>query len=197
MISVVYTVDNNCTSFPCMGTKLNHDRKFELSSPAGPFKFVAVDSLGPLPHTKASNRFVVIMTKRCTKQARAVAKTKIALTQVSNIFSNHWLSPCGIPDTVHSADGQQFVRNFFKFLCSYLGTTKLATTAFHPLTNGQVNRYKKSPITQKQLCIADIQKKRIFIASASLCLQLPSLLFYRRDNLLAGTFASSARTDHN
>lgn len=49
MVIDVFAVVNNCTNYSCIGTKFNHCRKLELLPPAGPFEFVTIDNLGPLP----------------------------------------------------------------------------------------------------------------------------------------------------
>lgn len=105
------------------------------------------------------------MTNRYTKVSKATTTLKITSTQVANMFFNDRKIPCKIADTVLSGNGQEFTSKFFKSLSSYLATTKVTTTAFHPQTNCQVGIFSKTPISRVQSYIADNQKKwNIFVA---------------------------------
>lgn len=88
MRRLVYTVVNNCTECPGIGTHFIRYRESEILPPAGSLRFVAKDFLGPFPKTKAGKQFVAIMTGRYAKLKRAVATTMGTSTQVANIFFN-------------------------------------------------------------------------------------------------------------
>lgn len=132
VVCVVYTVFINCTECPRIGTNYTHQRKLELFPPPGPHEFVAINIFGPLPRTKDHNQFNVIMTSRRTRLATAISTTMLTSAKVVHIFFSDWTVPCGIPSTVLSENSQQFVKTFFTSIRSYLGATKLTTTAFQP-----------------------------------------------------------------
>lgn len=88
-----YTVVYNCTECLHMGTKFNNQWKLELFPSAGSLEFVVIDIFGPLPITKASNQFILIITDKITKLKKVIEATKITSTHVSNIFFNDWLIP--------------------------------------------------------------------------------------------------------
>lgn len=111
----VYTVVNNSTEFRRLRNKSNQQKDLELFPTAGPLDFVAIDNLRLLPETKAVNQFVVIVKDRYMTQTRVIQATKIMSTQVASIFFKDWTIPHGIPDTVLSNNGQQFVNKFFPF----------------------------------------------------------------------------------
>ena len=55
-------------------------------------------------------------------------------------FIRYWLPRYGIPDTIITDRGTQFVGGAWRELMSSLGIQALATTAYHPQCNGLVER---------------------------------------------------------
>ncbi|XP_023809406.1 uncharacterized protein LOC111947165 [Oryzias latipes] len=54
----------------------------------------------------------------------------------------------GIPEVLHSDQGRQFEAEVIKFLCQWMGTKKTRTTAYHPKSDGMVERHKRTVIDQ-------------------------------------------------
>ena len=81
-----------------------------------------MDLVGPLPKTRSGKRFVLVMTDRYSKLARAVALSKTTAPHVAAAFLNDWVFPYGIPNTVLTDNGPQFIAEFFEFVCATIGT---------------------------------------------------------------------------
>ena len=81
---------------------------------------------------------------RFSKLVRAVPLAGITATDVSSAFCRDWISVYGPPDTVLADDGPQFASLFFQGVCNLMGIRNLYTSTYHPLTNGQVERFKKT-----------------------------------------------------
>ena len=126
------------------GTYYAHQKYLQLFPPAGPLEFVAMDLLGPLPNSTRGNKHILVVTCRYSKLARTVAMDKIAAPQVAEAFLDCWIMPYGIPNAILSDNGPQFVAKFFELLCVMLGIKHLTTTAYHPETNGQAERYNRT-----------------------------------------------------
>ena len=60
------------------------------------------------------------------------------------MFLNHWVFPYGIPNTLLTDNGPQFIAEFFEFICAVIGIKRLAITAYHAQTNGQTERYNQT-----------------------------------------------------
>jgi transposase InsO family protein len=59
-------------------------------------------------------------------------------------FCDHWAYVYGPPVSLLTDNGPQFTAKFFQAVCSELGIRKIFTTAYHPQTNGQVERYNRT-----------------------------------------------------
>lgn len=73
-------------------------------------------------------------------------------------FSDHWTVLYEIPSYNLIDSEVQFARNFFTMICALLGVMDLTTTACHPQTKGQAERYNKTILTCLRRCVAEHQK---------------------------------------
>lgn len=189
MVINVHKVVNNCTKCSRMGTKPNHQIKSELLPAAGLLDFVAIDILGPLSKAKARNQFVVVMIDKCTRLTKVIPATETTPRQVANNFFNDWIILYGIPDTMPHYSVQQFVTTFSAALYSYLGTTKLTTTALHPLSKGQAVSYSRAFVSRLRPHIADNRKKLVYLcAAANLCIRRQNVLLHHQEVFLVSPF---------
>lgn len=154
MANDVAEIINQCQSCARNRGHVKLQRQLQLFPASGPLEFVALDILGPLPKTKKENLYVVVMTDRYSKLTRDIPTSSITTTAVKYIFSEHWINPHGIPAFVLTDNGTLLVSKFFATLCTHLGLKQLTTTAYHPQTNGQVERYKKTLDTQLRHYVA-------------------------------------------
>lgn len=76
-----------------------------------------------------------------------VPTARIKTTVVACMFFDAWVLPHGIPSYLLTGNGTPFISKFFSTLCIHLGTKHMTTTAFHPQTSGQVERYNETIIT--------------------------------------------------
>ncbi|CAN8077309.1 unnamed protein product [Agarophyton chilense] len=107
-------------------------------------EFVAMDILGPLPKSSHGKRFVLVKTDTFTKFTRALPLGKTKATDVATAFLSHWVYPYGMPLYLLTDNGSQFVPKFFSHVCATLGIKHVTTTAYHPQTNGQVERFNRT-----------------------------------------------------
>jgi hypothetical protein len=63
---------------------------------------------------------------------------------VAQAFCDHWVSVYGPPVSLLTDNGPQFAVKFFQDACAELGIKTVFTTAYHPQTNGQVERYNRT-----------------------------------------------------
>ena len=103
-----------------------------------------MDILGPLPKTDHGNRFLLVITDRFSKLTRTVPLRTITAMVVAKAFCESWVFAYGAPRYVLTDNGTQFNAKFFLAVCRELGIEKLFTTAYHPQTNGQVERYNRT-----------------------------------------------------
>ena len=70
--------------------------------------------------------------------------TEITASAVAIAFVNVWISRFGVPLHVITDRGQQFESELFNELSKITGLHRLRTSAYHPQTNGMVERLHSS-----------------------------------------------------
>ncbi|XP_068229084.1 uncharacterized protein [Palaemon carinicauda] len=104
-----------------------------------PFHDVLVDYVGPLPRSKRGNRFLLTMIDRFTRYLEAVptrcANASHAVRGLTQFFCRF-----GFPATVQSDKGSHFMAREFKAAMEYHGVHHQTSTAYHPESQGLVER---------------------------------------------------------
>lgn len=132
-----------------------HATPLTLFPATEPSTQLSVDILGPLIQSKAGNKFVLVITDRFSKLTKCVALCKITAIGVVSPILEAWAACYGPPDTILSDQGPQFMSKFFIAVVKMLGTETVRTTAYHPRTNGQLERYNRTIATQLRHYVAD------------------------------------------
>lgn len=99
-----------------------------------------------------------MVTGRCSKLTRAVRTVKISATQIAIFFLEHWNILLGISNHVLIDNCSQIVITFLAIICGYIGVKHLTTTAYHPQTYRQLQRYNKTIAARLRHYIADHQR---------------------------------------
>jgi hypothetical protein len=103
-----------------------------------------MDILGSLPKTQHGNRFLLVIADRYSKLTRTVPLRVTTALAVAQAFCDHWVFVYGPPVSLLTDNGPQLAAKFFQAACAELGIQKVFTTAHHPQTNSQVERYNKT-----------------------------------------------------
>ena len=118
-----------------------HSNYLRLFPAQAPLEYVAIDILGPLPRTTSKQKYLLCITDRYPKMVRTVPLKNVTAATVATAFCEQWVLHYGSPVRLLSDNGGQFTSKFFQDICAILGTQKLFKTAYHPQTNGQVERF--------------------------------------------------------
>jgi hypothetical protein len=127
----------------CAKSSLKRNRRtnyLKLFSPSQPLEFISLDILGPLLVTKSGNKYLVVFGDRYSKAMRVVAVPNIT----TETLARDWVAVNGIPLLLLIDNGTQFISKFFQTVCRLLGVKLLFNTAYHPSTNGQVERFNQT-----------------------------------------------------
>lgn len=120
--------------------------------PSRPWEHLAADFLGPLP----SGDYIFAIVDYYSRWIDlAVMKSTTAEKMVDSlkqIFSTH-----GLPVSITTDNGPQFVSDHFKTYCEVNGIVHRKTTPLWPQANGEIERQNRSIL--KRLKIAQAEKK--------------------------------------
>jgi transposase InsO family protein len=127
----------------CQKDKMNRKIKqpMEITTTAsGPFQKLFLDLVGPLPKTLQSNNYILTLLDDLTKYSIAVSIVDATANTVARAFVQNFVCIYGVPDTILTDQETNFMSNIFKHICKILNIKKLHTTAYHPQSNGALER---------------------------------------------------------
>ena len=124
-----------------------------------PFECVGVDILGPLPVTSPHKyRYIIVFIDHFTSWVEAVPLRDIlartcAEALILNVILRH-----GVPRQLLSDRGSQFMSTIAAEVNNLMGIKKLNTTAFHPQTNGKVEKFNNTLLDMISMYVGMKQK---------------------------------------
>ncbi|CAH8612991.1 unnamed protein product [Schistosoma curassoni] len=113
-----------------------------FATPDARFDHVHLDIVGPLPPSHGYDHILTCID-RFTRWPEAIPITSITAETVAHRFVERWIALYGCPSTVTTDRGQQFESALFSSLTRLLGTERIRTTAYHPASNGLVERFHR------------------------------------------------------
>ena len=142
MISDVESYCRQCQK--CQQSKLPSPSRAPLTStPIGkPWQMVAVDILS-VPVSANGNKCLLVVQDYFTKWADAIPLPNQKAITITKALVNLFAT-MGIPQIVHSDQGQNFESAVLKQTLDAFGIRKSHTTAYHPQGDGLVERFNRS-----------------------------------------------------
>ncbi|BHF80326.1 hypothetical protein SprV_0702345100 [Sparganum proliferum] len=129
----------------CQRSKIQRHNKAPIGTFPGSgvrFSHVHLDSVGPLPLSNGCS-YLLTCVDRFTRWPEAIPLPDIAAPTVVKAFLSRWVAIFGAPSTITTDRGAQFESHLFQSLLSFLGCTRIRTTAYHPAANGMVERFHR------------------------------------------------------
>ena len=111
-----------------------------IDVPATPFTHVHVDLVGPLSPSSKGHTYLMTMIDRTTRWPEVVPLSNVTAQLVADTFAETWVARFGVPSIVTTDRGAQFTGATWSCLCRRLGIQHVTTTAYHPQSNGMVER---------------------------------------------------------
>lgn len=63
---------------------------------------------------------------------------------IADVIFKGWIKRYGCPGEIHTGQGSQFESRLFREMCKVLQINKTRTTAYHPQSDGMVERLKRT-----------------------------------------------------
>ncbi|XDV48358.1 hypothetical protein PO909_017780 [Leuciscus waleckii] len=105
-----------------------------------PFEHVMVDCVGQLPKTKAGNQFLLTMMCVATRFPEAIPLRRITAVSVTKALVK-FFTKLGLPKVVQTDQGTNFLSKVFKQTLSSLGIAHSVSSAYHPESQGALERW--------------------------------------------------------
>ena len=105
-----------------------------------PFERCAMDIVGPTTVTTKGNRYILTFQDDLTKFVVAVPIPTQDAETVAREFVGNIVLTFGLPESVLTDQGSNFLSAVFQNVCKLLRIRRVHTTAFHPESNGGIER---------------------------------------------------------
>ena len=166
------------------------------------FKMVHIDIVGPLVTSHNGNKYMLTMIDRYTKWLEVVPIRTVTAENIAEKFYATWVARFGPPSSLISDQGAQFEGQVWHCLMKRLGITKLRTTAYHPQTNGQVERAHLTLKNSLRCLVEKASDWEKVLPSALLAIRTmfndegvnPSMLLYGESIAIPGALAGSGES---
>jgi hypothetical protein len=131
-----------------------------LPIPSWKWEDISMDFIVGLPKTSKGFDSIWVIIDRLTKTTHFLpVKMDHPVVVYAQLYIARILSLHGIPKTIVSDRGPQFVSKFWKELHKSLGTKLLHSSVYHPQTNGQTKRVNQILEDMLRACVLEFQQK--------------------------------------
>ena len=111
-----------------------------MEDPSGPFERMSVDTLGPFPPDAKGMTLVLVFVDYFTRWAVCVPVREQSANTVARVLLEQVVYKYGVPRFLLSDRGSNYIGAVLTELRQMIGVHALQSTAFHPQTNGLVER---------------------------------------------------------
>ena len=123
-----------------------------------PMERVALDILGPLPRTSRGNVYILVVADYFTRWTEAYPMRNQEAITVAKKFVNEFICRFGAPLQILTDQGTQFESQLFCEMCHLLDISKTRTSAYHPQSDGMVERFNRTLASMLSLFVKDHQR---------------------------------------
>jgi transposase InsO family protein len=106
-----------------------------------PFETVALDFIVKLPISQGFDSILTVTDQGCTKAAIFIpCNEDITAEETAALYIKHVFTHFGLPTKVISDRDPRFMSKFMQEACKVTGIKHAPSTAYHPRTDGQLER---------------------------------------------------------
>lgn len=140
----IETFVKNCLM--CQSSKVQRHSHAPLSKYAPTsqrFEHLNIDIIGPLPPSNGF-RYCLTIMDRFSRWPESIAMPDMTTPTIVENFIAQWVAKYGVPLTITTDRGRQFEAALFHELNKALGVNHFRTTAYHPQSNGIIERFHRT-----------------------------------------------------
>ncbi|KAL0128587.1 hypothetical protein PUN28_003742 [Cardiocondyla obscurior] len=109
-------------------------------TPGTSFDKIAMDIVGPLPKTDRGNEYILTMQDQLTKFCMGIPLQNQTSETIAEVFVDRFVCVLGAPKAILTDQGRNFISDLIKKVAKIFRIRKFRTTAFHPQSNGSLER---------------------------------------------------------
>ena len=152
---------NNCLI--CAKRKsLNKTFKAPLKSIEVPNKIwetLAMDIVGPITESYNGNKYILVVSEYTTRYVMTMPMENQTAKTVAKNFVYEVLLKYGAPEKVLTDQGRNFLSELIAEICKLFNIKQIRTTAYHPQTDGLVERFNRTMIDMLASFVHSIPEK--------------------------------------
>ena len=145
-----------CERCVCFKQTPEQEEMYQITA-SYPLELIHLDFLG-IGGKKDKLKNVLVITDHFTCYAQCYVTEQQTAKTVADVMINQFFANYGWPDKILTDRGTSFENLLFQEICDQAKVKKLRTTAYHPQTNGQCERFNKTlirmigtlPVSHKQ-----------------------------------------------
>ena len=100
--------------------------------------------VGPLPQSESGNNYILSFQDDLTKFVQCIPIPNQEAETIAKAFVQRIVCVFGLPESIVTDQGTNFLSDLFKRICKLLKITKLQTTPYHPQSNGSLVRFHRT-----------------------------------------------------
>lgn len=108
------------------------------------FEMISLDLIGPLEIDNFNNKYALTLQCNLTKFVKAYPLQRKDTETVAQKFVENFILRHGVPNTILTDQGTEFMSSIFSEICKLLNITKLQSTAYHHETIGALENTHKN-----------------------------------------------------
>ena len=108
-----------------------------------PFSRIIIDSVGPLPKTKSGHEYLLTIMCASTRFPEAIPLRNIKTKHIVRVLVK-FFTFVGLPKSVQSDQGSNFMSGIFQQVMHELGITQYKSSPYHPESQGALERFHQT-----------------------------------------------------
>jgi transposase InsO family protein len=113
-----------------------------IKPPEGIWQLLTMDFHGPItPVTRNGNKYIISLTDVLSKFVITKAVRDCTAATAARFITEEVILKYGTPKCILTDNGTHFTASMMSELFKKIGVTHLYSTPYHPMTNGQIERY--------------------------------------------------------